>query len=146
MAPREQILAQLRVFEELAVERNPYGTCLIADRLAAAGQVNDRKSTSAQRNTRLDVRMLVVGTTMRDRPCHRPEPIRRKTSRTLEIDGSGYSAHDDSDPSGSESMGATERVRFRRRALDKLYTMNQEEGSRGAPLSAAHGIAFSDPG
>ncbi len=67
---REQFLAQFGILKQLAVERDPDRLILIADRLPAAGQVNDRQPPSSERHPRLDVDLLVVGPSVRNGPRH----------------------------------------------------------------------------
>ena len=90
---RQQLLAQLRIFEELAVERDPDRVVLVGDRLAAAGEVDDRQPASAQRHPGLDVHLFVVRSAMGDRPGHGEEAVTREFPRPSQVDGAGDATH-----------------------------------------------------
>ena len=65
---------QLGVLEDLAVLGDPDRAVLIADRLPAARQVDDRQPSCPQRNPRLLMNLLVIGPAVRDRTSHRQQP------------------------------------------------------------------------
>ena len=84
---------QLGVFEELAVLGDPDRAVLVADRLPAPRQVDDREPPRPQRDARLDVNLLVVRPSVSDRGGHRQQPRRGKFAPTSQIDRPSDSAH-----------------------------------------------------
>ncbi len=72
--PPPEVLAQLRVVVDLAVERRPHRSVLVAQRLMAPGYVHDRQTAGADRHPagRIAVHPLVVGSTVAQGRAHRP--------------------------------------------------------------------------
>ena len=93
MASREEFLLELGVLEDLAVLGHPDRAVLIAEGLAAAGEVDDRQPARSQGQPRLDVDVLVVGSAVGDRTGHRQEPRCGKFPMASEIDCSGNATH-----------------------------------------------------
>ena len=95
MPAGQELPAQLGILEQLAVEGDPDRAVLVADRLPAAGQVDDRQPPGPERHARLDVELLVVGTAVGDRAGHRQQSLMRKLPRPCQVDCTGDAAHAD---------------------------------------------------
>ena len=93
VAACQELLSQLGVLEQLAVEGDPDRAVLVGDRLPAARQVDDREPPGSQRHAGLDVDLLVVGPAMGDRRRHRQEATSREFPGARQIDRACNTAH-----------------------------------------------------
>jgi len=91
--PRKQLLPQLGILEQLAVERDPDVAAFVRDRLATAREVDDRETSGTEGDPRLDVDLLVVGPAMGDGAGHREESRPGKLSGPVQVDRAGDAAH-----------------------------------------------------
>ena len=89
----QELLAQLGILEQLAVEGDPDRAVFVGDRLPAPGQVDDRQPPGPQRHARLDVELLVVGTAVGDRAGHRQQALGGKLARPGQINRAGDATH-----------------------------------------------------
>ena len=110
VAPRQELLAQLGILEQLAVEGDPDRSVLVGDRLPAPRQVDDRQPPGPQRQAGLDVNLLVIRAAMSDRRGHRQEPLSRKFPGARQIDRACDAAHAQS----SKTIGRLRAVNPRR--------------------------------
>ena len=113
MPARQELPAQLGVLEQLAVERDPDRAVLVADRLPAPGQVDDRQPPGPQRHARLDVDLLVVRTAMGDRAGHRQQPLDGELTRPRQVDAPAM-PHIDSSSVAELAAGGTIRLKSAR--------------------------------
>ena len=90
----DELSLQFGVLEDLAILGDPDRAVLVAERLAAAGEVNDRQPSRTQRQARLEMEVLVVRSTMGDGVCHRQQAGGRELALASEVDGSGNATHD----------------------------------------------------
>ena len=94
MAARLEVGAQLAIVVDLAVEDDPDGAVLVADRLVAAGEVDDAAAAACPRPTRaVDVDAFVVGAPVNDGLTHRPDDSRLDLLVPIVIELSGDAAH-----------------------------------------------------
>ena len=82
VASLDQRFLQLRIFKDLAILRDPDRAVFIADRLPSARQIDDRKPSCPEGNARLDVNLLVVRPSVRDRGRHRQQSWRGEFTPT----------------------------------------------------------------
>ena len=86
-----QLIAELSVVVDLAVEHHGDRPVLVVDRLVAAGQIDDAQPRHAEADAVRDHRASVVGTPMRDRRAHLLE-------RTLQLRASEVPSMQSRDP------------------------------------------------
>ena len=98
----QKLSSQLGILEKLAVERNPDRTIFVSDRLLAPCQVDDRQPPGPDCQTGLEMKVLVVGAPVRDRPGHRQQTLGRKLPSSRQIKCTGDATHGST--SLSESM------------------------------------------
>ena len=94
VAARQQLCLELGILEDLAVLGDPDRAVLVAERLTAAREVDDRQPPCAQGHARLDVDLLVVRPAVRDRAGHRQQSRRWKLAPTFQIQCPSDAAHD----------------------------------------------------
>src|SRR5216683_289008 len=76
VAEPDQLRSKLGVVVDLPVEDDPQRAVLIADRLVAAGEVDDRQPPATERDALANARSFVVGPSMRDARAHPVEHFR----------------------------------------------------------------------
>src|SRR5262249_16816206 len=81
------------VLEEFAILGDPDRAILVADWLPPPGQVDDRQSPHPESDPRLDVRLLVVRSSMGDRAGHRQQTRRTELTPPAQIDRARDPAH-----------------------------------------------------
>jgi len=67
VAASQEVFAQLGIFEELAIERDPDVARLVGNRLSSSREVNDGESPGTQGDPGLAVDLLVIGAAVCDR-------------------------------------------------------------------------------
>ena len=85
VAPSLQISLKFRVIEQFAVECDPGLTVLIAQWLATAGQVDNRKPSGAQGHPRFEVKRFVVWPAMGNRVGHSCQNFARKFTLAIQV-------------------------------------------------------------
>jgi len=65
-----QLLAQLEIVVDLAVEDDPRAAVLVVNRLRSAFEIDDREAAHSEADRAVDVKAVVVGTAMPDRVAH----------------------------------------------------------------------------
>src|SRR5262249_52340976 len=105
MARGGELGLEFRILEKLAVLSDPDRAVLIADRLAPAGKVDDRQPPRPQSQTRFDVNLLVIRTTMRYRTGHRQKTPGSEVAATVQIKRSSDTAH--RKPLSPKAVGTT---------------------------------------
>jgi hypothetical protein len=77
MPARAQILTQLRVIVDLAIERHPHRAVLVAERLMASLDIHDRQAANADSHSsrEIGVHPLIVRASVAQRRAHRPHRI-----------------------------------------------------------------------
>jgi hypothetical protein len=93
-----QFFLELNIVEELSVEGDPNRSILIAEGLSTAGEVDDREPTRSERDAKFLIRILIIRTTMSDRPGHRQQAVCREFSRSSQVDRTGDTTHKDALP------------------------------------------------
>ena len=94
MPPRQEILPQLGILEQLAVEGDPDRSVLVGERLPAACQVDDRQPPGPQGHARLDVDLLVIRAAMGDRRRHGQESSRGEFPAPCQVHSACDTAHE----------------------------------------------------
>src|SRR5271157_2840637 len=94
MPPRQEILPQFGILEQLAVEGNPDRSILIGERLTAPCQIDDRQAPGPQGNSWLDVDLLVIRAPMSDRRRHGQESSRGEFPAASQVHSTCNTAHD----------------------------------------------------
>src|SRR5688572_18311564 len=87
-----EVLTQLDVVEDLAVERDPDRAVFVAQRLLARAQVDDGQAAMTQPDAGLDVIALLVRPTVQQRASHAPQCLVVDRALVLMPD-SCYAAH-----------------------------------------------------
>ena len=94
---RGELRAQLAVVVNLPVEDHPDGSVFVANRLVAAGEVDDAQAAHAERRAIRDEHPLVVWPAVTDDIAHLLQPARRTRAGVLplavRLDETRYSAH-----------------------------------------------------
>jgi hypothetical protein len=93
MPSAEELLAQLGIVEQLAVERHPDRLILVGDRLPAAGDVDDRESSHTQGKAGFDVEVFIIRTAVGNRPGHGEEPVFREETPASQVQRAHNAAH-----------------------------------------------------
>ena len=70
-----QLLAQLAIVVDLAVENDPGGTVLIANWLVPAFQINDRKPAHGQAHAVAQIKAVVIGPAVTNGLVHAPQQL-----------------------------------------------------------------------
>jgi hypothetical protein len=65
-----QLLPQILIVVNLAVEHDPNGPVFVRKRLVSASQIDDRESAKSKSNLSGHMEALVIGTPMNDRIRH----------------------------------------------------------------------------
>src|SRR5262249_10273207 len=94
MAEGLELRNQFLIVVDLAVEDDDDGAVLVEERLLAGRDVDDREASMAERDARLEVLAVRVGSAMGLRVVHAPEDRPAQVTRAFRIDDSGYSTHD----------------------------------------------------
>jgi hypothetical protein len=81
------------VVVDLAVERDPDSAVLVAHRLLAAGDVDNRQPPVRKARATVDDQALAVGSAMRDHIAHPHEPIFLGPLGGIEFQNSGNATH-----------------------------------------------------
>ena len=115
MPPRQEILPQLGILEQLAVEGNPDRSILIGERLTAPCQVDDRQPPGPQGHAWLDVDLLIIRAPMSDRRRHGQESSRGEFPAPSQVHSACNTAHD---VTSSNRPGRRETA-YRRSAPDR---------------------------
>src|SRR5262245_30080648 len=85
VAIAEELLAQLEVVVNLAVEDDLYAAVFVAERLLAGSEVDDGQSSMSEADTGADPETLSVRPAMGDAICHRLEKWRFHRTLMIEI-------------------------------------------------------------
>ncbi len=82
-----EVLTQLAVIVDLAVENDPLRTVLVMHRLLARGEIDDRQPPHREPDILMQVKTVVVRPAVNDRSIHRPEhlAVRRPPTHYLQI-------------------------------------------------------------
>ena len=80
MPEGDELRAQLPVVVDLAVEDHANRAVFVADRLVAAGKVDDAQPAHAERRAVADEHALVVWAAVTDDVTHPPQAMRRGVS------------------------------------------------------------------
>jgi hypothetical protein len=94
VTPGEQLLAELGIIEQLAIEGDPDRPVLVGDRLSTPGEVDDREATGAEDHAGLGVKLLVVRPPVGDGAGHSQEPGHGELATVDPIQYPGDSTHD----------------------------------------------------
>ncbi len=94
VAERLELRAQFDVVEDLAVVDDPERTVLVADRLIAAGQVNDAEPRAAQANPVIPVDAVSVRPAMPEHPQHPQQGIAFRRGPFGQVEDAYNAAHE----------------------------------------------------
>jgi hypothetical protein len=88
----DEILPQLEIVEDLAVEGHPNGAVLVTERLLTGTQVDDGQPAMSQADARLEMEALFIGPTMRQGSRHALDGI-FVYRPSIPMPEPGYAAH-----------------------------------------------------
>src|SRR5215813_9164688 len=93
MAARAKQLRQFPVVVNFAIENNGDIPLFIEDRLMAAFQINDRETSMTEPDVGLDIKALIIRSTMRDHVCHPAQRLFLDRLVVIVMKYTAYSAH-----------------------------------------------------
>src|SRR5215813_12839022 len=93
VAARKEPPAQFGKVVNLAVEDHPDRAVLVADRLTARGQVDDRKPPHPHRDVLFEIESFIVGPAMHDGRSHGARSLVISRSSQVSINESENTAH-----------------------------------------------------
>src|SRR5271157_2016806 len=94
MSPRQEILPQFGILEQLAVEGNPDRSILVGEWLTAPCQIDDRQAPGSQGHPWLDVDLLVIRAPMSDRCRHGQKSSRGEFPAASQVHSACNTAHE----------------------------------------------------
>jgi len=102
--PGQKLGPNLRVVEQLPVERDPDVACFVRQGLTPLFEIDDRETTGTQREAGLDMVPFLIGAAVRDGTGHPGQTIRLESPIEQKVDCPDDAAHRQ-DPFSSHGDG-----------------------------------------